>query len=340
MKYIGVDLHKQVIKLCVFSKESGTPVCEFWKKFDCRDTAKIRHFFAIQGEYQVAVEATANYEWFCKLIEKSASRIVLVHPKKMQIIAVSTRKTDKIDSAILGEFLALDMLPEAWRPSPRIQEYRSLVEHRRYVRKRITSVKNKLRNKAAYYNADIPDLFSKRGWEYLKKLPMSAGNRAITQSLMIEMQVHEHQLEEIDKALAKFRKEASIPEREAREVLATIPQVSNVTIDVVLSALGDWRRFPNARAVTSYAGFDPGVRESAGKRKNLSISKEGSRTLRWGLIQAAWRLVGKTQRWRAVYDKLRGNTGSKKKAIVGVARRLLGVMFSMLQRGEAYRMAA
>ena len=118
MKYVGVDLHKQVIKVCVFRKEAGTPVREYWKTFDCPDVNTIRDFFAELGEFEVAVEATANYEWFCLLIEKLASRIVLVHPKKMRIIAESTRKTDKVDSAVLGEFLALNMLPEAWRPTP------------------------------------------------------------------------------------------------------------------------------------------------------------------------------------------------------------------------------
>ena len=168
---------------------------------------------------------------------------------------------------------------------------------------------------------------------------MSNGDRAITESLLREWRTHQAELEQVDAELKAFRKEAPIPEREARAVLATIPQVADVTIDVVLSELGDWRRFPNARAVASYAGLDPGLRESAGKRKELSITKEGSRMLRWALIQAAWRIVRTLARWRAVYEKLQANTGSRRKAIVGIARRLLCVMFSMLQRGEAYRMA-
>ena len=41
------------------------------------------------------------------------------------------------------------------------------------------------------------------------------------------------------------------------------------------------------------------------------------------MIETAWRLVGKTARWRRLYEQLRASTGHKKKAIVGVARRLL-----------------
>jgi len=116
-------------------------------------------------------------------------------------------------------------------------------------------------------------------------------------------------------------------------------EVGPVTIDVVLSELGDWRRFRSAKRVVSYAGLDPGWRESAGKVRQLTITKQGSRLMRWALVETAWRLVNKSRRWRYVFEKLKKNTGSVKRAIVGVARRVLCVMFAMLRDGQAYRPA-
>jgi len=63
------------------------------------------------------VEATASYEWFLRLVESSADRVVLAHPNKLRVIAESTRKSDKLDAQVLAEFLALDMISEAWRPT-------------------------------------------------------------------------------------------------------------------------------------------------------------------------------------------------------------------------------
>ena len=83
--------------------------------------------------------------------------------------------------------------------------------------------------------------------------------------------------------------------------------------------MGDPRRFRNAKRVCSYAGLDPGFRGSAGKVKRLSISKEGSRLLRWALIETAWRLVNTYRRWHTVFEQLKRNTGSEKKAIVACA---------------------
>jgi transposase len=266
--------------------------------------------------------------------------VVLAHPKKLRVIAESTRKTDKIDAEVLAVFLALDMIPESYRPSPRIRQYRVLVRHRRWLGGRITAVKAKLRNKAAHYNADIANLFTRRGRKHLAELAMSAADQFEVVALLEQLALFQRQLAEVGVQLEKFAETAPLAEREARAILASIPLVGPVTIDVVLSELGDWRRFRGAKAVVDFAGMAPGLRESAGKRHELSITKEGSRLLRWALIQAAWRLAGKSPRWNRLYHRLQRNTGSKKKAIVGVARQLLCVMFSMLQSGQTYRVAA
>ena len=74
-----------------------------------------------------------------KLLGPLADRVVLAHPRKLRIIAESTRKSDKLDAQVLAEFLALDMIPEAYRPGPRQQEHRSLVRQRPYLRGRLTA---------------------------------------------------------------------------------------------------------------------------------------------------------------------------------------------------------
>jgi len=56
--------------------------------------------------------------------------LVLAHPKKLRVIAESTRKSDKIDAEVLGVFWGSDMIPEAYRPTPRVGQHRVLVRHR------------------------------------------------------------------------------------------------------------------------------------------------------------------------------------------------------------------
>jgi transposase len=340
MNFVGVDLHKQTITVCVMVKEGEQRKVQARRNFRCCDVAAIRGFFEQLGVFRVVVEATSNYEWFLSLIEDLAERCVLAHPKKLRIIAESKRKSDKIDAHVLAEFLLLDMIPEAHRPSPRLRQYRVLVRHRDAVMKRIASVKCKLHHKLAFYNADQPRLFTRRGNAQAARVAMSDADRFEYQALCRQLEFFRDQLKEADQKLREFAQQAPQVEREAREVLATVPQVGEVTIDVVLSEVGDARRFRSAKRIVAYAGLDPGYRKSAGKSRELSISKEGSRLLRWVLIETAWRLVNKSARWRTLFEQLCRTTGHKKKAIVGVARRLLCVLYAMLRDGKAYRLAA
>ena len=337
MYYVGVDLHKHSISVCVMIQEKGERQVVGQRRFACADEPRIKAFFAKLRTFQAVVEATANYEWFVTLIEPMADRVVLAHPKKLRVIAESTKKTDKLDARVLAEFLTLGMIPEAWRPTPRVRAHRALVRYRYYLQQRSTSVKNKLRYVLADYNADVRELFTERGREYLTKFPLSNVDRFRVRLLLQELDQHVQRRHRVDRKLQRFAKSAPARERQARQILESIPYVGAVTIDVVLSEVGDFRRFSAQRKSTAYAGLAPGVRQSDGRSKDLGITKEGSRLLRWALIQAAWRLVGHTRRWGFLYERLKQRCGPKK-AIVAVARRLWCVMVSMLNSGQKYRL--
>lgn len=338
MKYVGVDLHKQLIVLCVVEvvDRKRRVVCR--RSLACRDEGGLEAFFAGLGPFEMAVEATSAYDWLVELIEPLASRIVLVNPRKMRIIAESRRKTDKLDAQILAEFLAADELPEAWRPTPRVRQHRALVRQLDYVRRKTSGLKCRLRSLLARYNADIPGLFTAQGAAHVASQKLNSADRFVTQQLGAALEFQHQQRLAICSRLRQFAKSAPLSEREARAVLESVPCVGPITIEVLLSELGDVRRFGNQNDVVPYAGLAPGVRQSAGHCKNQGITKEGSPLLRWTMIQLAWRLVNKSRRWGFTYEKLKRRCGSKK-AIVAVARRLLCVLVSLLRNGQRYNMA-
>ena len=112
--------------------------------------------------------------------------------------------------------------------------------------------------------------------------------------------------------------------------------MGEVVSEVVLAELGDVDRFGSIKEATAYAGLVPGKRESAGKGKELGITKKGSRLLRWAMVEAAWQAVRNSAQWRNVYDRLKRRRGAKR-AIIAVARRLLGMLTSMLKAESRYR---
>jgi transposase len=338
MLYVGVDLHKKSITVCGVNRERQ--VLETRRLLCCEEHRIVETFQTFRETHQavqVVVEATASYEWFLKLIEPVVDRVVLAHPKKLRVIAESTRKSDKLDAKILAEFLALDMIPEAYRPTPRQREHRALVRHRQRIRKQITATKNSIRRLLSHYNADIENLFTRKGRAYLETRDMSRADRFAMNQSLVQLDQFNKQLLEADRELAAFAKEGSEREAENREILKSIGGVGVVTTDVVVSELGDMQRFSNAKKVVAYAGLAPGQRESAGKRKDLHIEKCGSRLLRATLVEAAWQLVRRSPKYHSIFNRLWERTGQKKKAIVAIARRLLTLMYSLLKSRQRFR---
>ncbi len=336
MNYIGCDLHKKTITMCVVNQAR---VPSAGRRFSCTDTGGITTWLARFQPFQLVVEATASYEWFVQLVEPAADRVVLAHPGKLRVIAESTKKSDRLDARVLAEFLAADMIPEAYRPTPRQHEHRRLVRHRQYLRGRVTSVRNRIRRILSDYNLDHADLFTIRGRQGCDGFKLSSAARFVMDQLWVEHDHHQEQLDDIEKALRRFAETAPIAEAQARQLLQTIPGVGFITTEVFLSEVADVRRFRSQKKVAAYAGLAPGQRESAGKRKDLGITHAGSGLLRWALNQASWQLVRRDLKWRRIFDDLARRRG-KKRAITAVSRRLLCVMTSVVNSGRPYCVAA
>lgn len=213
------------------------------------------------------------------------------------------------------------MIPESYQPTPRLRQHRALVR---------SKIRHILSNSNS--NADRKDLFSANcGLAYLKEVRLSDVDRFVIQQLWAEWQDHLAQRLAVSKKLKAFVAKAPQREAEAREVLMTAPGVGPVTAEVVLSELGDISRFRNAKTVCPYAGLVPVVQQSGERKsKDLKINKEGSGLLRWALVEAAWRLVGNSPKWAALFARLMHRSG-KKRAIVAVARKLLCVLYAMLR---------
>jgi transposase len=332
MLYAGCDLHKQTISVCVMN-----PARQVVKRARllCANAEAIRRCFQELGEFEAVVEATASYEWFVRLIEPFARRVVLAHPKKLRVIAESTRKSDKLDAQVLAEFLALDMIPASYRPTPRQREHRQLVRQRDRIQRRLTSVKNRIRRMLANYNADRPRLFNAEGLVFLKQVRLSAADRFSMNQFLEEYDFGRRQLKTAGQQIEAFAALGPIREREQRELLRTIPGVGFVTAEVILAELADVTRFRSQSQVVAYAGLAPGQRESAGKMQELHLEKTGSKLLRTTMVEAAWRLVRHSPRWKGTYEKLKARVRAKK-AIVAIARRQLTLVTAILQTGQPY----
>jgi transposase len=118
--------------------------------------------------------------------------------------------------------------------------------------------------------------------------------------------------------------------------LMTVPGVNLVCAATFIAAVGNANRFLTSRKLVAYLGLDPKVRQSGeAPARSGRISKRGSASARWALVEAAWSAVLAPGPLHAFYERIRGRRGHGK-AIVATARKLAILFWCMLNRSEDY----
>lgn len=85
------------------------------------------------------------------------------------------------------------------------------------------------------------------------------------------------------------------------------------------------------------AGLAPQVRQSGETRREGGLLKSGNARLRTVPVEAAWRWVAYDEAAARRYRQLVATTGSSKKAVVAMARRLGVLLWRLSVHGEPYR---
>jgi transposase len=103
--------------------------------------------------------------------------------------------------------------------------------------------------------------------------------------------LHLRQIEALEAAVAEIDREADVGLacfRNAVKQLSTIPGVSELSAQVIISEIGtDMSRFPTAAHLRSWAGLSPRNDESAGKRRSTRL-RRGAPWLKAMLVQCGW----------------------------------------------------
>ena len=118
-------------------------------------------------------------------------------------------------------------------------------------------------------------------------------------------------------------------------LLTTIPGISYYSALLIKSEIGDVNRFPNKFKLISYAGLCPSIKQSGNKEIKGHITKQGSRMLRWILIQCANVAIRHDEYLRNFYLRIKKRRGHNI-AIVATARKMLVCIYYMLKRREVY----
>ena len=106
----------------------------------------------------------------------------------------------------------------------------------------------------------------------------------------MRQQLHLRQIDSLDASIATIDREVEAnlaPFRIAVELISSIPGVSTLSAEVIISEIGlDMSRFPTDAHLASWGGMCPGQRESGGK-KHSAATRKGSKWLRGTLTECS-----------------------------------------------------
>jgi len=261
-----------------------------------------------------------------KLASKGYS-VVVSHPKETRYIAEAKIKSDRVDSKAIAELVRLDALPLAYFPDEETAILREKVRRRAFLVRSRVKLRVKIKSALTYEGLKWPSdngLFTRKGVEWLHGLNL--------QPVESYVQV----MKPLDDEIMLLSKELRGMAEEDVELLMTIPGIGYYTALLMKSEIGDVNRFPFGERLCSYAGLVPSTHASGRTVRHGGITKEGSRWLRWVMVEAAQTHVHKydTSITRA-YNRIAEKRG-KRIAVIAAARRLLMCSYSVLKNKRPY----
>jgi transposase len=366
MKVSGLDVHKDSIFCAIYDGKLYSEV----KEYDST-TNSIRNlglFLQGEGVNQIAMESTSIY-WtpVWDILEEMGFDLVLVNP--FHIKQMPGRKSDVKDAQWIAALLHKGLLRGSMIPCSIIKELRIYTrKHTRFQQRvsqiliemdrimvtaniRISSCMSTLTSKsmlrvieALIGGENNPDNLVKLVYANTANKKSGKLREALTGNLKEhhrqslkwakeQYDLYDKQIKECSFCMEKICKEYYSKEM---ELLQSIPGISKISAICIIAETGaDMSAFENSGKITGWAGLRPSNDESAGKFKSKAITK-GNKYLRSILVQVAWA----ASRTRGTYFKEKFNRlslrKSNKKAIIAIARKMLVVIWNILNDKKPY----
>jgi len=292
----------------------------------------------LRSGLKVAIEAGNQTAWVYAVLVAMGAEVTVVNPHKVKLIAMSRKKTDKVDARILCELLRVDGLPEpVHMPSAPMRELRGLLAARRQLVQTRTKLQNVVRGMLRQEGTQLARgvLSTFKGWKQLLERGFDHDHLGVIMATYYESFVAlTRSIRSLDKELAAWEK---ADQRVAR--LETMPKVGRLAALTLVSAVDDVERFGSSRKLVGYSGLAPTVRQSGERTAYGPISRQGRRELRAVWVQVA-HLVAidqskATAPLRSWFHRVARRRG-RKTAVVALARRLLVIAYQLLKHDTEY----
>jgi len=290
---------------------------------------KVLQYLSKYRVERIGLEASNQIVPLFRELKRSGYNVFVSHPKKTRYIAEARIKSDRVDSKAIAELVRLDALPPAYMPDEEMAVLREKIRRRAFLVRERVKLKVKIKSTLTYEGIKPPSdhgLFTEKGVEWLHSLDLEPVESYLRVIMALDVEI---------KQLSKHLKELAENDEEVR-LLMTIPGIGYYSALLVKSEVGDLNRFSDGDRLCSYAGLVPSTHASGGTVRHGGITREGSRWLRWVMVEAAMVHVHRYDTGIArSYHRIAERRG-RQVATVAAARRLLMCCYSVLKNKIPY----
>jgi transposase len=321
--YCGLDVHKESTYATILDRD-GQVVTQ--KRMRNEDIPEFLEPYTVE---KVAMEASTYIIPMYRKLTQRGYHVTVSHPKKTRYIAEARIKSDRVDSKTLAMLLRLDSLPTSYIPPRELADLRERVRRRAFIVRQNTKLKVKIRDVLAYEGVKPPEgygLFTRKGVEWLGCLNLDPVDCYLRLMAPLRREI-----------LLLLSRELRAMARDDPDVrlLMTIPGVGYYVGLLIKAEVGDVSRFSSGDHLASYAGLVPSTRSSGGVEGHGGITREGSRWLRWALVEAAMVHIRYDTLVTRLYHRVAERRG-RKPGLVAAVRKLVTVCYSVLVNRRPY----
>jgi len=330
--FAGIDMHSSTSTGSI-KDEKGNPVRVL--KVDTSKEGIKQLFFGLKNKKIKAVfEASRNWPYYARLLKPYCNEIVMAHPLKVRAIASARIKTDTIDSDILSDLLRANLIPESYMPSLEIVELRELLRYRAKMSRLRANLKIRIRGILSREGkkCELSDVTTKRARLWLNNIVLNDLNRRELDYLIGLVDNLSGELKNLDQTIEK--EQYKYPEV---EILKSIIGISTYSALLILAEIADFSRFSSAEKLAAYAGIVPSTYQSSQVCHHGKITRQGSNWLRWILTQCTHASIKsrKSHKLKRFFLRIAKRRG-KQKAIIATARKMLTIIWHLLNKNEYY----
>jgi transposase len=330
---VGLDVHKTRCVACVKTPE-GRILEEFTFQNNPDGHKELITHLKTYQQVQVAIESTGNL-WIpiYNHLEDEHIHTILTNPKKTRLIAEAKIKTDRLDARILADLLRANLLSASYVPPQEIREQRSIIRERARLTQLRTIIKNRIHTQLDKHSIKAPytDISGKHSLEWLSKLELPPSDRILLDVNLEQLNSLNHSIEKLTEAIA-----ATAITNPDVKLLMGFTGIDYYSAMLLINEIGPIARFSSPKKLVSYAGLAPGTHQSGNHTTHGHITKEGNSHIRWILVEAAQHAARHDPRLNQFYLRVMKRRGHNK-AIVAVARKMLVIIYQILNHHQEYR---